>query len=65
LTSVVNALEEEHGLVKVLLDNLTHYCGAVKAKTTTEPSLANESDRKKLFIAGTKYSHHTEVEERL
>jgi hypothetical protein len=39
LTTVVNALEEEHGLVKVLLDNLTHYCGAVKAKAASEPSL--------------------------
>jgi hypothetical protein len=65
LTAVVNALEDEHDLVKALLENLKHYCGVVKSKVASDPSLINESDRKKLYITGSKYSHHTEVEERL
>lgn len=48
--------------MNVLLDNLSHYTQQAKAKVAE----ANKStDRKKLYLVNTKYSHHEEVDERL
>ena len=51
LPSVVNKMEEERGLVKMLMSNLAHYSNVVKAKVTSDASLLQESDRKKMFFA--------------
>lgn len=53
---------KENNLVNVLLDNLSHYTQLAKAKVT---EANKETDRKKLHLVNTKYTHHEEVDERL
>ena len=48
--------------MSVLLDNLSNYTKQARAKVTE----ANKStDRKKLYLVNSKYSHHEEIVERL
>ena len=47
-----------------MLNNLSAYCAAAKAKIEAEPELLQE-DRSKLKLVNRKHSHDAEISERL
>lgn len=65
LTSCLNDLIADHGLVDALLENLSSYCGVASQKVQENASLLAEGNREKLFLMSAKHSHHDEVNERL
>lgn len=47
-------------MVDILLENLANYCRIVR-----EAEVDSSSDRRKVYVLSTKYSHAEEIDERL
>jgi hypothetical protein len=61
---VLAQLQQDPGLVDGLLQDLTHYYGRA-ASYLQETQNAQPVDRRKVFVFGSLYSHHEEIDERL
>ena len=61
---MLNDLNKQQDFVVHLINNLSTYCEAVKARVQLEPGLIH-FDRTKIFPVSKKHSHHDEIRERL
>jgi hypothetical protein len=58
LNKSINSLLQEHKLIDIVMANFVDYAERARNHMSGE-------NRKKLYLAGSKYSHHEEVDERL
>ena len=61
---MLDDLNNKQQLVVNLLNNLSAYCDAAKAKIEKEPALLQE-DRSKMKLVSAKHTHKDEIAERL